>query len=1047
MPRSIVGHTSNDFNEISVSSHSAEQFQASVSVEQPLSEVSVEQLGLSASVEQDRSSFDDLTEIQRPPRSGGNSPTSIDIGEGQHYRDRSQSSETSSRGRSRHRKRSKREYRHHSRDRKSRHHSSERRHSHRSSRSDGHSRSRRHDSREESGRRRHSDDRDERSGGRYRSSDRNVGNNDDRSRRDKDPNDGQPLFVGYDSTPIQGMTSSLPNPQLEANSTVQIALVPALEPTTQTVRVEEPTLDSGNTTQIDNNGPVFSSQPHNTIRYERADSQIKISQKSTRVHVLQVIANLNSVYHSYHHGEVIHPDFVQKFVDNLQLHHMGDITLRASCIDWKEWKRDFFISQLHALYPQNPDAIDMTFLQAVKDWRLLYDCMDETIVNKSFDSLLEIHHRYTIKEEGDEVKAVKLLHDKLHTPEKTNWTIRFLKAQSECSVSLPLCTIVDFRFVLMITFRNLYRDIKEFQLSLHLNVTGSANSKVIDSKKTQKVEPPQNRATDNKPTCTACGRFFHVRDKCPDLESKYANKTNSLYVGSAAHSLLVKETGPRSFIPITKRKIPEVLPESKETPYKKQSGGKKNWKDNKSELIYSLSPSSPKIDSNLLSVTLSSLTKLTSVRARVEALLDTGSLAGDFISEKTVNKFNFTPIQTNSKLQVCSGLDNTCYNVDTKIDLCVTFYNELLNNDDTFDISAIILKETPIDIIIGRDTIRRYQLFDKIPSQLRGNDLILEDITVRKGSIQCECQPKGGSKQPSLIAPTEILTVSPPHRILSSLISMSQNILGGSLPDDDEIDHDKTDTFKPWLRQPDNSDVLSQIKISGDKDLQQKIRKVCLKYRDIFSNELPAAPAKIPAFNLVVDKEKWEVEQNRAPPRSQSALKQTALFSTIETLLRQGIITKSSSPYYSQVLLVPKPDKTFRMCVDYRALNDCTPDANWPIPNITEMLRRIGQHKPKLFGIMDLTQGYHQAPLEHNTKAFTAFITFSGVYEFTRLPFGPKRAPSYFQQIMATIVLVGLIYMLCEMYVDDCIVFGDTNDEFVSRLDSVLGRFKKITYS
>ena len=57
-----------------------------------------------------------------------------------------------------------------------------------------------------------------------------------------------------------------------------------------------------------------------------------------------------------------------------------------------------------------------------------------------------------------------------------------------------------------------------------------------------------------------------------------------------------------------------------------------------------------------------------------------------------------------------------------------------------------------------------------------------------------------------------------------------------------------------------------------------------------------------------------------------------------------------------------------------------------PIPNITEMLRRIGQHKPKLFGIMDLTQGYHQAPLEHNTKAFTAFITFSGVYEFTRLP-------------------------------------------------------------
>ena len=41
---------------------------------------------------------------------------------------------------------------------------------------------------------------------------------------------------------------------------------------------------------------------------------------------------------------------------------------------------------------------------------------------------------------------------------------------------------------------------------------------------------------------------------------------------------------------------------------------------------------------------------------------------------------------------------------------------------------------------------------------------------------------------------------------------------------------------------------------------------------------------------------------------------------------------------------------------------------------------------------------------------------------------------------MATTVLVGLIYMICEMYIDDCIVFADTNDEFVSRLDSVPGQ-------
>ena len=120
-------------------------------------------------------------------------------------------------------------------------------------------------------------------------------------------------------------------------------------------------------------------------------------------------------------------------------------------------------------------------------------------------------------------------------------------------------------------------------------------------------------------------------------------------------------------------------------------------------------------------------------------------------------------------------------------------------------------------------------------------------------------------------------------------------------------------------------------------------------------------------------------------------------------MLRQGIIRKSTSPHYSQVLLVPKPENTFGMCVDYRAVNDCTPDARWLILNMLEMLRRIGSRKPKIFGMMDLTQGYHQAPFSDTTKAYTAFITFSGVYEFIRLPFGPKHAPSYFQEIMATV--------------------------------------------
>jgi Reverse transcriptase (RNA-dependent DNA polymerase) len=92
---------------------------------------------------------------------------------------------------------------------------------------------------------------------------------------------------------------------------------------------------------------------------------------------------------------------------------------------------------------------------------------------------------------------------------------------------------------------------------------------------------------------------------------------------------------------------------------------------------------------------------------------------------------------------------------------------------------------------------------------------------------------------------------------------------------------------------------------------------------------------------------------------------------------------------------------------------------------------------------MDLAWGYHQAPLHHATKVLTAFITFAGVYQFTRLPFGPKRAPSYFQEQMASAVLAGLIYLICEMYLDDCIVFATGDEQFLERLETVFKRFKE----
>ena len=91
-------------------------------------------------------------------------------------------------------------------------------------------------------------------------------------------------------------------------------------------------------------------------------------------------------------------------------------------------------------------------------------------------------------------------------------------------------------------------------------------------------------------------------------------------------------------------------------------------------------------------------------------------------------------------------------------------------------------------------------------------------------------------------------------------------------------------------------------------------------------------------------------------------------------MLDAGIIEVSSASFYSQILIATKPGG-FRFCIDFRNLNEATDPASWPIPNIEQMIIRIGAHEPTHFAILDLTQGYHQAALAAAAKVFTAFIT------------------------------------------------------------------------
>ncbi|GJV78531.1 reverse transcriptase domain-containing protein [Tanacetum coccineum] len=176
----------------------------------------------------------------------------------------------------------------------------------------------------------------------------------------------------------------------------------------------------------------------------------------------------------------------------------------------------------------------------------------------------------------------------------------------------------------------------------------------------------------------------------------------------------------------------------------------------------------------------------------------------------------------------------------------------------------------------------------------------------------------------------------------------------------------------------------------------------------------------------------------------------------VEKLLDAGLIYPiSDSPWVSPVHCVPKkggmtvvkndendliPTRLvigWRVCIDYRKLNEATRKDHFPLPFMDQMLERLAGNQ--FYCFLDGFSGYFQIPIDPKDQEKTTFTCPYGTFAYRRMPFGLCNAPGTFQRCMMAI-FHDMIEKTMEVFMDDFSVFGDSFSTCLSHLDKMLKR-------